>query len=95
MTTTLNERSYAFAEQQIKNGNVVRDQLDDWSEHQPSAGQENEYIEAHGWDDYETGTSPSMTKCPSRPRPGTSSRTGTSRRCTAAGCSPLKYGPDG
>ena len=52
MTTTLNERSYAFAEQQIKNRNVVRDQLDDWSEHQPSAAQENEYIEAHGWDDY-------------------------------------------
>ena len=38
MTTTLNERSYVFAEQQIKNGNVVRDQRDDWSEHQPSAG---------------------------------------------------------
>jgi len=32
MTTTLNERSYAFAEQQIKNRNVIRDQLDDWSE---------------------------------------------------------------
>jgi hypothetical protein len=52
MATTLNDRSHAFAEQQIKNGNVVRDQLDDWSEHQPSAGQENEFIEAHGWDEY-------------------------------------------
>jgi hypothetical protein len=52
MTTTLNERSYAFAQDQIKNGNVVLDQRDDWSEHQPSTGQENEFIEAHGWDEY-------------------------------------------
>src|SRR5258706_3683806 len=52
MTTTLNERSYVFAEQQLKNGNVVRDQRDDWSEHQPSTRQENEFIEAHGWDEY-------------------------------------------
>jgi hypothetical protein len=52
MPTTLNKRSYAFAEGKIKNGNVVRDQRDDWSEHQPSAAQENEFIEAHGWDEY-------------------------------------------
>jgi hypothetical protein len=52
MTTRLNERSYAFAEDQIKNGNALADQRDDWSEHQPSARQENEFIEAHGWDEY-------------------------------------------
>jgi hypothetical protein len=52
MTATLNERSYAFAQDQIKNGKVVLDQRDDWSEHQPSARQENEFIEAHGWDEY-------------------------------------------
>ena len=52
MPTILNKRSYAFAEGKIKNGTVVRDQRDDWSEHQPSAGQENEFIEAHGWDEY-------------------------------------------
>ena len=52
MTAKLSERSYAFAKDQISNGNVVLDQRDDWSEHQPSTRQENEFIEAHGWDEY-------------------------------------------
>jgi hypothetical protein len=52
MTTTLNERSYAFAQDLIKHGKVVLDQRDGWSEHQPSTRQENEFIEAHGWDEY-------------------------------------------
>lgn len=52
MTATLNERSYAFAQGLIKNGEVVLDQRDDWSEHQPSTRQENEFIEAHGWAEY-------------------------------------------
>ena len=52
MPTILNKRSYAFAQGKIKNGAVLPDQRDDWSEQQPSAGQENEFIEAHGWDEY-------------------------------------------
>jgi hypothetical protein len=52
MTTKLNERSYAFAQDKVKNGKVVRDERDDWSEHQPSTQQENEFIEARGWDEY-------------------------------------------
>jgi hypothetical protein len=52
MATTLNQRSYEFAQDKIKNGKVVLDQRDDWSEHQPSTRQENEFIEAHGWDEY-------------------------------------------
>lgn len=44
--------SCAFAQDKIKNGTVVRDQRDEWSEHQPSGDQENEFIEAHGWDEY-------------------------------------------
>jgi hypothetical protein len=32
MTTTLNEHACAFAQDQIKNGKVVLDQQDDWSE---------------------------------------------------------------
>jgi len=30
----------------------VRDNRDDWSEHQPSAAEENEFIEQHGWTEY-------------------------------------------
>src|ERR1700743_1356237 len=52
MQTILKKPSSACAEGKIKNGTGVRDQRDDWSEHQPSAGQENEFIEAHGWDEY-------------------------------------------
>ena len=52
MTTNLNEHSFAFAQDLVKNGQVIKDQRDDWSEHQPSTQQENEFIEAHGWDEY-------------------------------------------
>jgi hypothetical protein len=52
MTTSLNKHSCEFAQDQIKQGHVVLDQRDDWSEHQPSANAENEFIEAHGWDEY-------------------------------------------
>ena len=52
MTTTLNKHSFAFGQELIKKGKVVLDQRDDWSEHQPSTRQENEFIEAHGWDEY-------------------------------------------
>lgn len=30
----------------------MRDNRDDWSEHQPSAAEENEFIEQHGWTEY-------------------------------------------
>jgi hypothetical protein len=52
MATRLNDRSYAFAQDQIKNGKVVLDQRDDWGEHQPSTQEENEFIEAHGWAEF-------------------------------------------
>ncbi len=52
MTTKLNHRSYEFAHDQIKNGRMVLDRRDDWSEHQPLTRAENDFIEAHGWDEY-------------------------------------------
>jgi hypothetical protein len=52
MTTKLNKHSFEFAQDQVKKGNVVLDELDDWSEHQPSAREENDFIQAHGWDEY-------------------------------------------
>jgi hypothetical protein len=52
MTTMLNKHSFAFAQDLVKNGKVVLDDRDEWSEHQPSTRQENEFIEAHGWDEY-------------------------------------------
>src|ERR1700733_10111409 len=52
MTTRLNKHSCDFAQDRIKDGQVVHDQRDDWSEPQPSTRQENEFIEANGWDEY-------------------------------------------
>ena len=36
----------------IGQGLVVRDERDDWSEHQPSAEEENRFIERHGMAEY-------------------------------------------
>ena len=52
MTTSLNKKAYEFAADHIRKGKVVADQRDEWSEHQPSTKQENDFIEAHGWDEY-------------------------------------------
>jgi hypothetical protein len=52
MTTRLNKHSCDFAQDRIKDGEVVHDERDDWSEHQPSTRQENRFIEANSWDEY-------------------------------------------
>lgn len=52
MATTLNKHSFEFAQDLIRKGRFVRDERDDWSEHQPPARDENEFIQAHGWDEY-------------------------------------------
>lgn len=48
----LNERAYAYAKKLIADGKAVLDERDVWSEHQPSAQEENDFIREHGWDDY-------------------------------------------
>jgi hypothetical protein len=52
MAVKLNRRAYEHAQQLIEAGRYVIDERDDWSEHQPSAQQENEYLETHGFDEY-------------------------------------------
>jgi hypothetical protein len=52
VTTRLNDRSYAFAQDQVTSRHVVLDQRDEWSEHRPSARQENDFIESRGWESY-------------------------------------------
>jgi hypothetical protein len=48
----LNEAAFSHARQLIDGGRVVFDQRDDWSEHQPSAEDENRFIEEHGWHEF-------------------------------------------
>jgi hypothetical protein len=52
MTVKLNKGAFDHAKKLINGGHVVFDNRDAWSEHQPSAKQENEYLRLHGWDAY-------------------------------------------
>lgn len=52
MTVKLNNRAFNHAKKLINEGRVVFDDRDAWSEHQPSAQQENEFIRLHGFDEY-------------------------------------------
>jgi hypothetical protein len=52
MAVKLNEPAFEHAKRLIKEGKAVLDSRDDWSEHQPSAADENAYLEAHGFREY-------------------------------------------
>lgn len=52
MATKLNKKALAHARQLIKDGKVQRDTRDDWSEHAPSAEQENKFIEKSGFPEF-------------------------------------------
>jgi hypothetical protein len=52
MTVKLSQRSYEHAKQLIREHRVVLDSRDDWSEHRPSAEQENAFIAEHGENEY-------------------------------------------
>jgi hypothetical protein len=53
MAAKLNGRAFQHAQNLIKERRCVLDERDDWSEHQPSAGQENRFIQDHGWEEYQ------------------------------------------
>jgi hypothetical protein len=44
--------AFEHAQALIKDGRVALDDRDDWSEHQPTAEDENRFIEKHGWNEY-------------------------------------------
>jgi hypothetical protein len=52
MPVKLNSASFDYAKNLIDEGKYVLDDRDDWSEHQPSAEDENRYIEQHGFEKY-------------------------------------------
>jgi hypothetical protein len=51
-TVKLNKGGYEYAQELIRAGHRVLDERDDWSEHQPSAAEENQFIAEHGWGAY-------------------------------------------
>jgi hypothetical protein len=52
MAVKLNRSGFEHAKELIDSGRFVFDERDAWSEHQPSAQQENNFIERHGIEAY-------------------------------------------
>jgi hypothetical protein len=52
MTVTLNRRAFEHAKELINEGKFVFDERDAWSEHRPSAQEENEFIRLRGFAEY-------------------------------------------
>lgn len=52
MAVKLHKPGYDHARHLVEQGSVVVDERNAWSEHQPSAEEENAYIEEHGYGEY-------------------------------------------
>jgi hypothetical protein len=52
MAVKLNRTAFQHAKELVREGRVVVDERDAWSEHQPSTPKENEFIEVHGFAEY-------------------------------------------
>jgi hypothetical protein len=52
MAVNLNQAAFDHARELIDKGHAVYDERDAWSEHQPSAREENEFIALHGLQAY-------------------------------------------
>ena len=52
MAVKLHKSAFQYAKELISEGKFVADERDAWSEHQPSAEQENEFIREHGFNEY-------------------------------------------
>src|SRR5258706_96561 len=48
MAMKLNQRAFDHAKTLVREGQVVMDERDDWSEHQPQTQKENAFIELYG-----------------------------------------------
>ena len=52
MSIELNHPALAHARALVRDGAVVRNERDDWSEAAPTADEENAFIEREGWTEY-------------------------------------------
>jgi len=49
VTVRLNDKALSHARGLLRRGQVTYDERDDWSEHAPSADDENRFIDENGW----------------------------------------------
>jgi hypothetical protein len=52
MAVKVNDRAFEYAKELVGRDHYVYDGRDAWSEHQPSAAEENRFIEQHGFGEY-------------------------------------------
>jgi hypothetical protein len=52
MTVKLNEKAFEHAKYLVEKGRTTKDDRDDWSEHAPTADEQNAHLDKHGWRDY-------------------------------------------
>lgn len=52
MSIELNRPALEHARRLVREGKVVRDERDDWSEAAPDAAAENRFIDEHGWTEF-------------------------------------------
>jgi hypothetical protein len=52
MAIKVNQKAFDRAKKLIAAGEVVKDDRDAWSEHQPTAKRENEFIRQNGYEEY-------------------------------------------
>jgi hypothetical protein len=66
MAVLLNRKAFEHAKTLVLEGKYVYDERDAWSDHQPSAEDENEFIHQHGFGEYANrNISPMIGKRPS------------------------------
>jgi hypothetical protein len=52
MAVKLNKKALDHAKLLVREGKVVRDERDNWSEHAPSTDEQNGYLDKHGYSNY-------------------------------------------
>jgi hypothetical protein len=52
VSVKLNPAAFRHAKKLVRDGKVVRDERDDWSEHAPGADDENRAVEKHGFAEF-------------------------------------------
>ena len=94
MTVTLNRRAFDHAKELISEGRIVLDERDAWSEHRPTAEQENELICLHGFAEYGRWYLGISDEKPEQQRRDTTNfPMGISARSIAVACSRQKAAP--
>lgn len=79
MAVRLSAVAFKHAKELVALGHYIYDDRDAWSEHRPTAQQENEFIRQHGFEEYRSGIRASATKSRSTLREDMNFLTATSR----------------